>query len=84
MRCQRNTHYNAGMNTPLPQKERNRRYRETQRRAGAVSMPSGLLPPDAGQALQWLVDNGYARNKTEAVSIALLHLKNHLETSGIK
>ena len=47
-------------------------------------MPSGLLPPDAGQALQWLVDNGYARNKTEAVSIALLHLKNHLETSGIK
>ena len=53
----------------------NRRVRASESRsiaAGAVRMPGGLLPADAAEALDQLVNSGYALSKTAAIARALI------------
>lgn len=47
-------------------------YRRRLIDAGAQRLPTGILPPDAAQALDHLVASGYAPSRVAAISRALV------------
>ena len=58
---------------PLAQRVRESEARSLE--AGAVRMPGGLLQAHAAQALNDLLDAGYADSKTAVISKALLEAR---------
>ena len=66
------------MSTPKTPAQRVRSAEAALAARGGRRMPNGHLQPDAAQALQSLVDGGYASSPVAAISAALLDAERSL------
>lgn len=66
------------MTAPLTPAQRVRRAEAKLKEAGGRRIPGGFLQPDAAQALESLVQSGYAASPVAAISAALLDARARL------
>ncbi len=69
------------MTAPLTPAQRVRRAEAALKERGGRRIPGGYLQPDAAQALESLVQSGYAASPVAVISTALLDAQRKLTSS---